>query len=411
MRPSLRSAHRCGDSCVRRSGKARHAVAPSRHAAGPVPGGRCAGLRAGPRRRRNPAGVLPRRRAPHPGRTDRHGRGLTEPLRPGLEPADSRGSDLRPAQRLRRSLRGLPRRPRKPGRVRRGGGHRPGNDPAVDRPPGEGDVRLQVRARRRRRRDRTQRPRRVGAARAGCGPRHRARPDPAGARLPEVGRRRAREGGPADGGAAPGHRRRRPRRRPYGMAAGPSAVRTAGGGVRRLRGRGRPDQRNGRGTARRGRRQGLHRLPPHRVRVVARTARRPAAHPGGGTAQGSDRTAGQLVAVPYGPGPARSARTRNPGEHRAVRADRPDRLRSVSYTHRDRSRLRPLLTTRYADLPGLDRDLDSARHTLDGFRHGGRWTALPTLARAQRERIDSVFGDLVERLASVATLCDPRRTA
>ncbi|MEU5539821.1 EfeM/EfeO family lipoprotein [Streptomyces sp. NPDC020362] len=75
------------------------------------------------------------------------------------------------------------------------------------------------------------------------------------------------------------------------------------------------------------------------------------------------------------------------------------------------SRLRPLLTTRYADLPGLDRDLDSARHTLDGFRHGGRWTALPTLARAQRERIDSVFGDLVERLASVATLCDPRRTA
>ncbi|MFI1766686.1 EfeM/EfeO family lipoprotein [Streptomyces sp. NPDC020800] len=75
------------------------------------------------------------------------------------------------------------------------------------------------------------------------------------------------------------------------------------------------------------------------------------------------------------------------------------------------SRLRPLLTPRYADLPGLDKDLDSARDTLDGFRHGGRWTPLPSLARAQRERVDSVFGDLVERLASVATLCDPRRTA
>ena len=75
------------------------------------------------------------------------------------------------------------------------------------------------------------------------------------------------------------------------------------------------------------------------------------------------------------------------------------------------SRLRPLLTTRYADLPGLDRDLDRAQRTLDGFRHGDHWTRLPALPRAGRERVDSVFGDLVERLASVATLCDPRRTA
>ncbi|MFI8239491.1 EfeM/EfeO family lipoprotein [Streptomyces sp. NPDC085866] len=75
------------------------------------------------------------------------------------------------------------------------------------------------------------------------------------------------------------------------------------------------------------------------------------------------------------------------------------------------SRLRPLLTTRYSDLPGLDRDLDHAQHLLDGFRHGGRWTAPTALDRAGRQRVDSVFGDLVERLASVATLCDPRRTA
>ncbi|ANP51339.1 iron uptake system component EfeO [Streptomyces griseochromogenes] len=75
------------------------------------------------------------------------------------------------------------------------------------------------------------------------------------------------------------------------------------------------------------------------------------------------------------------------------------------------SRLRPLLTTRYADLSGLDEDLGSAQHTLDGFRHGEGWTALSALPRDRRERVDSVFGDLVERLASVATLCDPRRTA
>ncbi|RMB81785.1 EfeM/EfeO family lipoprotein [Streptomyces shenzhenensis] len=75
------------------------------------------------------------------------------------------------------------------------------------------------------------------------------------------------------------------------------------------------------------------------------------------------------------------------------------------------SRLRPVLTTRYADLPGLDSRLDRAGHLLDGFRHGGRWTPPAQLNRADRERVDAVLGDLVERLASVATLCDPRRTA
>ncbi|MER6546116.1 EfeM/EfeO family lipoprotein [Streptomyces sp. NPDC001250] len=74
------------------------------------------------------------------------------------------------------------------------------------------------------------------------------------------------------------------------------------------------------------------------------------------------------------------------------------------------SQLRPLLTTRYADLPLLDKELDRAQHTFDGFRHGDRWTPLGELSRAQREQADSVLGDLVERLASVATLCDPRRT-
>ncbi|MER5697500.1 EfeM/EfeO family lipoprotein [Streptomyces mirabilis] len=75
------------------------------------------------------------------------------------------------------------------------------------------------------------------------------------------------------------------------------------------------------------------------------------------------------------------------------------------------SRLRSLLTARYADLPGLDRELDRAQHTLDSFRHGGAWTALDRLSRAQREKTDAVLDDLAERLASVATLCDPRRTA
>nr|WP_322734609.1 EfeM/EfeO family lipoprotein [Streptomyces sp. NEAU-H33] len=74
------------------------------------------------------------------------------------------------------------------------------------------------------------------------------------------------------------------------------------------------------------------------------------------------------------------------------------------------SRLRPLLIGRYADLPRLDQELTRAGHMLDGFRQHGEWTPLDRLTRAQRERTDSVLGGLVERLASVATLCDPRRT-
>ncbi|MEV6112922.1 EfeM/EfeO family lipoprotein [Streptomyces sp. NPDC052109] len=74
------------------------------------------------------------------------------------------------------------------------------------------------------------------------------------------------------------------------------------------------------------------------------------------------------------------------------------------------SRLSPLLATRYAGLAELQKDLDRARHTLDGFHHGATWTPPARLTRTQREDVNAVFGDLVERLASVATLCDPRRT-
>ncbi|GAA3799191.1 EfeM/EfeO family lipoprotein [Streptomyces chiangmaiensis] len=74
------------------------------------------------------------------------------------------------------------------------------------------------------------------------------------------------------------------------------------------------------------------------------------------------------------------------------------------------SRLHPLLVSRYADLPALEREMNRAQRTLDGFHHGERWTALDRLDRTQREQLDAVLDDLVERLASVATLCDPRRT-
>lgn len=75
------------------------------------------------------------------------------------------------------------------------------------------------------------------------------------------------------------------------------------------------------------------------------------------------------------------------------------------------SRLRPLLATRYDALPALDRAMDRAQKVLDGFRTGEGWTPLERLGLSQREKTNAVLGDLVERLASVAALCDPRRTA
>ncbi|MGW7255132.1 EfeM/EfeO family lipoprotein [Streptomyces sp. NPDC054834] len=73
--------------------------------------------------------------------------------------------------------------------------------------------------------------------------------------------------------------------------------------------------------------------------------------------------------------------------------------------------LRPLLRTRDTGLTALDSWLDRTRHTLDSFRHGETWTPLSELTRGQREKTDADMGELVERLADVATLTDIRRTA
>ncbi|MEU3462819.1 EfeM/EfeO family lipoprotein [Streptomyces sp. NPDC006733] len=75
------------------------------------------------------------------------------------------------------------------------------------------------------------------------------------------------------------------------------------------------------------------------------------------------------------------------------------------------SRLRPLLVTRMPELPRLEAWSDRTQHTLDSFDRNGAWAALNTVTRADRQRINSDVGELVERLAPVATLCEVRRTS
>jgi iron uptake system component EfeO len=61
-------------------------------------------------------------------------------------------------------------------------------------------------------------------------------------------------------------------------------------------------------------------------------------------------------------------------------------------------------------MQGLDTAMGRAEEVLDKLHHGDRWTPPARLSRADREQTDAVLGDLVERLAFVATLSDPRRT-
>ncbi|WP_217919884.1 EfeM/EfeO family lipoprotein [Actinomadura sp. BRA 177] len=71
--------------------------------------------------------------------------------------------------------------------------------------------------------------------------------------------------------------------------------------------------------------------------------------------------------------------------------------------------LRPLLRGRM-DLTEIDVWLDrTARMLRAQYRHG-KWTPLSRLSTMERERIDGAISELVELLASVATIAEVRRT-
>ncbi|GAA0325642.1 EfeM/EfeO family lipoprotein [Actinoallomurus spadix] len=65
--------------------------------------------------------------------------------------------------------------------------------------------------------------------------------------------------------------------------------------------------------------------------------------------------------------------------------------------------LRPLLRPRYAGLAGVDASMDRMAALLKGRSSVG------ALSRADRERLNGAAGELLERLAPIATICAPRR--
>jgi iron uptake system component EfeO len=72
--------------------------------------------------------------------------------------------------------------------------------------------------------------------------------------------------------------------------------------------------------------------------------------------------------------------------------------------------LRPLLAARYADLPAVYAGLDQLDHLLNGARRArGGWTPVSRLSTIQREQIDAAAGQVLQELAPIAAITEPRR--
>jgi iron uptake system component EfeO len=72
--------------------------------------------------------------------------------------------------------------------------------------------------------------------------------------------------------------------------------------------------------------------------------------------------------------------------------------------------LRPLLATRYPGLSDVDRLLTEFQRELQAQDHAGTWTPVGDLPRYAREKLNGTLSELVEKLAPIAAITEPRRT-
>jgi iron uptake system component EfeO len=72
--------------------------------------------------------------------------------------------------------------------------------------------------------------------------------------------------------------------------------------------------------------------------------------------------------------------------------------------------LNPLLVTRYTGLPAVYTWLNRLRTLVDAQRHpDGTWTPVSKLSLTAREQIDAAAGQVLEELAPIAAITEPRR--
>jgi iron uptake system component EfeO len=70
--------------------------------------------------------------------------------------------------------------------------------------------------------------------------------------------------------------------------------------------------------------------------------------------------------------------------------------------------LHPLLVPRYAGLPQVYRGLAQLQRLLQAQHHGGSWTSVSKLSMIAREQIDAACSQLLEDLAPIAVITEPR---
>ena len=73
--------------------------------------------------------------------------------------------------------------------------------------------------------------------------------------------------------------------------------------------------------------------------------------------------------------------------------------------------LHPLLAARYPGLPAVYSGLDRLdRLVSETQRPDGSWTSVARLSAAQREQIDAAAGQILQELAPVASMTEPRQS-
>jgi iron uptake system component EfeO len=72
--------------------------------------------------------------------------------------------------------------------------------------------------------------------------------------------------------------------------------------------------------------------------------------------------------------------------------------------------LRPLLVTRYPGLSDVDLWMNRFQQLVKAQDKGGTWTPVTKLPQPAREKIDGALSELVENLAPIAAITEPRRT-
>jgi iron uptake system component EfeO len=74
--------------------------------------------------------------------------------------------------------------------------------------------------------------------------------------------------------------------------------------------------------------------------------------------------------------------------------------------------LHPLLASRYPALPQVQAELAGLQRLLQAQRHAdGSWTPVSLLTTTAREQIDAATGQLLQDLAPIAVITEPRRTS